>query len=44
MACVWTSGYVERYNIMQVKPMEVISHLYYRLCVATGGPKARVPG
>jgi hypothetical protein len=35
MACTATSGYLERYNLMQAKPMEVISHLYYRLCVAS---------
>jgi hypothetical protein len=26
---------LERYNLMQAKPMEVISHLYYQLCVAS---------
>jgi len=34
MACTQTSGRLDCYNLMQAKPMEVISHLYYRLCVA----------
>ena len=37
------SGYLERYNLMRAKPMEVISHLFYRLCVAHRPVEEQVP-
>ena len=43
MACAATSGYLQRYNFMRAKPMEVISHLFYRVCVAHRPPGEQLP-
>lgn len=34
MSAASDSGYLQRYNLTEAKPMEVISHLFYRTCVA----------
>ena len=38
------SGYLERYNLTRAKPMEVILHLFYRMCVAQSQSDEQVLG